>query len=224
MRQFAADRPNPLRMGMFLAALGAAMLMVLAGGCGQFNDSPSPGAASFQMAFAPASGATPTAATSSPLAWNSTVLGPIQVRTVVVGAIVITHNRGGTCPVGSICAYTDSSEVNATNRTLIQQDAEQSVNFLGINPISGSEPTQVGFAIPPNGAGPWQLIGIGLREDLSDQGIADVSSLTPVYWGFVPMFLNGLVTPGQPVNATLVLKPWCSADGGPVQAGDAGCL
>ena len=227
MRQLAADRPTPLHKGMLLAALGAAMLMVLAGGCGQFNDNPSPGGSSFTMSFASASGATPSSATASPMTWDTTTLGPLQVRTVVVGAIVITHNRGGTCPAGSICPYTDSSDVNDTNRDLIQQDAEQSVNYLGINPISGQEPTTVDFAIPPDGAGPWQLIGIGLQEDLSDQGIADVKTLTPIYYGFVPQFLNGLVYPGQPVDPafTLTLKPWCFANGGPTeyQGGVAGC-
>ena len=215
MNRNAADRPNPLRKGMYLAALGAAVLLVLAGGCG--NDNPYPGGMSVQVAFQGA-----TSGTSSTMAWNPATQGPLEVKSVVVGAIVITHNRGG-CPGGAtLCAYSDVSQVTTTNRDLLQTDAEQSVNFLEINVITG-DTAEVEFPIPPNAAGPWQLIGIGLKNDLSQDGLAEITSVDPIWYGFVPEFLNGKVVPGTLYPTPLTLQPWCSSTGGPVQPGDAGC-
>ncbi len=215
MRQNAADRPNPLRKGMYLAALGAAVLLVLAGGCGQFNDNPSPGGMSFTYAFQGASG------TSSPMAWDTNVLGNIPVKSVVVGAIVITHSRDGS---GVIKPYTDANQVTPANRDLLQTDAEQSVNFLEINLISG-DTAEVEFPIPPNAAGPWQLVGIGLKNDLSDKGLAEITTVDPIFYGFVDEFLNDKVVPGTVYPSALVLKPWCTnPNGGPILPGQAGCL
>jgi len=221
MKRNAADRLNPLHKGTLLVALCAATLLVLAGGCGQFNDNPNQAGMSFTMSFkgADASG------TSSTMSWNTSTLGTIPVKSVIVGAIVIRHNNGNCAAGVSVCPYTSVTQVNDTNRDALQNDAEQSVNFLEINPISDGNDTEVEFPIPPNAAGPWQLVGIGLKNDLSAAGIAQVTSLDPIWYGFVGAFLNDSVVPGELYPVPLILEPWCATpNGGPLADGSPPCL
>jgi hypothetical protein len=203
-----ADRPSVLHKGTLLVALCAAALLVLAGGCGQYNDSPNTAGLTVTYQFDNA-GAAPAAATSTPQ--DITFTGPGEpVVTVVVGAIVITHPDGS----GADGAFTHDDVANLTDaqRQDLQDDAEQSVQYLSIVQLPSSDDT-VEFTIPPANAGNWQIVAVGLRNVRDHVG--DIVSTDPIWYGFTDTYMNGLVHPGDTIDTPIQLAPGCNLDAPP---------
>lgn len=201
MKSQAADRPQPRCRGWLLPALCAAALLVLAGGCGEFNDNPNPGGLTVAYEFSTGSG------TSSPQLISALpCVGCEPVPTVVLGAIVITHER---VPGAGIQPYSSVDQVTDTNENLLRDDAEQSALYLTPTQLPSVAET-VDFGIPPAGSGPWQLVGVGLRN--RRQAIADIEDGDVTWFGFIGQFLNGQVAPNQTLEGTLTLNPWCPPD------------
>jgi hypothetical protein len=187
-----------------LALLSGALLFGL-GACGQLNDHPAEGISAqviFPSAAAASSGATPQAITipdTNPA---------LSIESVVVGAIVLTFVDK---------PFTSADDINTDARKKgIQDDAIQSAKYFTVITNPTTEKT-VSFLIPPDGAGNWVLIGIGLRDKIKNlNDISDLDDDAPIYYGFAydnsdpadPKFLNDTVKPGD----TLVLKltPACS--------------
>lgn len=207
MKPQAADRPQPRLRGVALVGLCAAALLVLAGGCGEFNDNPFPGGLTVGLGFAEGGSGTSSTSSTDGTSGTQVVTPPPNcedVKTVVVGAIVIRHSRDFS---GVIKPYRDEADVNDANEDLLQADAEQSAEFLRITqaPI----PDAVEFTIPPNGAGPWQLVAVGLRN--RREAIADIVDTDITWYGFVGEFLNGKVLPGETIGTELVMQRWTNA-------------
>lgn len=201
-------------------ALGAVLLaLTLLAGCGQLNDDPAQGV-TVQMALD-----TPATATS---AAQPMVAGPPasctttecqEVKTIVLGAVVITHRD---------TPYTSEDEVTNAAEDAIEDDLINSVVYFDVVQVDGvNEP--VSFLIPPDTAGNWLLIAVGLRDRVTTLGeVDDLPPGSPIYFGFtfggpdgVPRtgdigggavpgatFLNGLVEPGD--TLTMRLQPACS--------------
>jgi hypothetical protein len=198
-----ADRPYPLHGGFFRVALCAAALLVLAGGCGQFNDDPNPAGMGVRYQFN-GGGANPASVDGS--STPQAIIGPVggtPVFTVVVGAIVVTPL--GTGPGG---AYTQTDALNLTDaqREQLEQDAIQSAVYMELVQLPSAEDS-VEFRIPPSGAGNWQLIGVGLRNPRL--ALEEIQNIDPIWYGFIGEFLNGKVVPGQVYPTPLALDPWC---------------
>ncbi len=199
MNAHASQRPLPLRSGARLLTVLAAALLVLAAGCGQFNDDPNPAGLSVAYTF---SGGAVTA-DSDPLTAETqgvTVNGGDVVETLVIGAIVITHRSS---------PYQPGDDPTDAEREALEKDAEQSLQFLEIVdlPTPGNV---VEFTIPPDSAGPWQLVGVGMRRNIDT--LDEVTDSDPIYYGFIGRFLNGTVLPGDLLPDVLTLEPACTLE------------
>lgn len=197
---------NRCGLAGWLLLLASAAFVVVAGGCGDLNDNPNNSSLGVTVAFndngsASASGSEPNQ--QSPQAITSPA--GEQVLTLVVGAIVITHEK---VPGGGIVPYTfaDINTLNETQRELLEKDAEQSVVFLEIVQLPTAS-NFVEFDIPPDNAGKWQLIAVGMRHRI--EALDEILDNSPIYYGFIDTFLNNLVTPGTAVTQTLLLDPGC---------------
>lgn len=203
-----AARPHSLRRGMLLVALGAAALLVLAGGCGDLNDNPNPAGLSVMYQFGGSSVLSASADRSQPAAVSPAVASPSgyspQVQSLVVGAIVITH-PSGSGPNGAFTSA-DVGTLSETESNYLEDDATQSVQFLSIVQLPTASNT-VEFRIPPPAAGSWQLIAVGTRNRL--ETLDDIADNSPIWYGFIGEFLNGKVLPGGTVEDPLVLEPAC---------------
>lgn len=218
-----ADRPNLLHSGFLRVVLCAAAVLMLAGGCGQFNDNPNNSGLTVQFGFN--DGAAPASAdgSSTPLA----IVGPSQgapVFTVVVGAIVVTPLGSGTpaeCGgvVGGCYTSADTDNLTDAQREQLEQDAKQSALYMELVQLPTAEDT-VEFRIPPKEAGLWQLIAVGLRTPR--YALEDITDIDPIWYGFTGEYLNGKVVPGQIYPKPLDLNPWC-APGNPNPPGSPPC-
>ncbi len=206
----AGARRSGFRTGAFSAGLIAAALLALTAGCGQFNDDPFDGGFIVRPEFdgSAQQSATASTGTSTPQAIVFTEAGP-DVLTLVVGPIVITHSRDGS---GTILAYTDELQVTDTNRELLEQDALQSVQFLEVVQLPQPGDT-VEFSIPPDNAGLWQLIAVGLR--IRRNTLEEIQNTDPIWYGFTGRFLNEEVKQGK-TDFDLMLEAGCSLDSPPV--------
>ena len=176
-----------------------AVASLLLAGCGDLNDSPYEGGLTVHVDFANV----PQEASSDggPEAQAISFTGTGEpVLSVVLGAIVITHTT---------TAYNNSNIdlITDSQRELLEQDAEQSVQFLEIIQLPHSEDS-VSFPIPPANAGPWQLIGIGMRHRITS--LAEIQDSSPIWYGFIDSFLNDVAQPGQVLDQTLNLDPACN--------------
>ncbi|HKI99127.1 MAG TPA: hypothetical protein VKB51_11685 [bacterium] len=211
-----ADRIHPRHAGTLLVALLAAAVLLLAG-CGQ---DPSGGGVSVNVQF---SGSSAPAGTSSTMA-TTPLTDPYpgtsaSVQMIALGAIVISV-PAGTGPGGAfISADANNGTIDATVQQQLQDDAEQSVQFITLVTLPNDSDV-VHFVIPPDGAGNWQLVAIGLNRHVDD--LASIQSTDPNWFGFIGQFLNGVVEPGGSAG-TLTLMPWCAAQGGTVTSGVWGC-
>lgn len=195
------------RWGTGLAALLAGTALVLLAACGQFNDEPA-GRVTAKLSFPGTVGAAATASTpllAGPDATCTTV-ECTEVKTVVVGAVVITHR---------LEPYTDADQVDDVNEDEIEDDILNAVVYFEIVPVNGvDEP--VSFLIPPDAAGPWMLIGVGLRYSISTLGeLQDLPDDAPIWFGFTyggtpsaPQFLNDIVKDGDVLE--MIMQPACT--------------
>ncbi len=213
MRPYTVSRALALRHGTLGVVLLAGLLLAL-GGCGEFNDDPTDGGLAVRFAFA--DGAQSTTAGDDGLAGVEGIEFTGQgeeVVTVVVGPIVITHEK---VIGGGIQPYETADEVTDRQRDLLQDDAEESVQFLRIVQLPTSSDT-VEFTIPPGNAGPWQLIAVGLRNRRTVLG--DITSDDPIWYGFIGEFLEGKVLPNQTLDTPIILEPGCNLPNPPANAG-----
>ena len=203
MTRNASARRNGFRTTPIRAALIAAALLALTAGCGEFNDDPFNGGFIVRLGFdesaqqSASTGASTTQSITFPEGVNEKVL------TLIVGPIVITHEK---TPGGGIQPYTSEAEVTDTNRELLEKDAEQSVVYLEIVQLPNPD-NAVEFEIPPDSAGRWQLIAVGLRE--RREALAEILDTDPIWYGFTPDFLDDDVKLGV-TQFTLTLEPACS--------------
>lgn len=184
-------------------ALQVAALALLAGmiafsvvSCGELNDNPAPDGIIARVTL-PGSDSTGAMGLSSPP--NSE-----PIISMVVGALVITYRD---TPVEDVDA------IDAEEQQNLEDDALQSAKYLEVFDLPTDDDV-VSFRIPPDEAGNWQLIGVGVRVDidtLADLGDEDDPA---IWYGFSTDFLNDQVEPGDEVP--LVLQPACSIDNPPV--------
>lgn len=218
MKRQAADRLKPRPMGSWVVALCAAAVLVLAGGCGQFNDNPSEGGMSVRYEFAQPAATNGTSTRA--IAWDPT-LGGEAVLSLVVGAIVITEHLGH----GPDGAYdeTNVDTLSDAQRQSIEDAAKQSLQYLEVVGLP-TDSNSVDFKIPPKNAGTWQLVAIGLRHAVKT--LDEVQDDSPIWYGFIGEFLNGKVNPGEEYPVPLVLHPWCAPANAnpPAPTGTAPCL
>jgi len=184
-----------------------AVASLLLAGCGDLNDSPYEGGLTVHVDFANV----PQEASSDggPEAQAISFTGTGEpVLSVVLGAIVITHTA---TPYNN----TNIDSIEDAQRELLEQDAEQSVQFLEIIQLPHPEDS-VSFPIPPSNAGPWQLVAIGLRHRITS--LAEIQNNSPIYYGFIGQFLNDIVVPGQVLEQTLTMCPAMFIDEAPTGA------
>ena len=184
-------------------ALQVAALALLAGmiafsvvSCGELNDNPAPDGIIARVIL-PGSDSAGAKGITSPT--NSE-----PIISMVVGALVITYRDTPVSDVGNI---DDEEQQN------LEDDALQSAKYLEVFDLPTADDV-VSFRIPPEEAGNWQLIGVGVRVDidtLADLGDEDDPA---IWYGFSTTFLNDQVEPGDTVD--LVLEPACSIDNPPV--------
>ena len=198
------------KISLLLLLAVSALLLVL-GGCGGLNDDPAGGGLTVRYGFSDSgdgSSAQASSATIEPLTLTLPP-GDEEVLSIVIGAIVITHIKDG---ASEITPY-DLSDVSLTDgisereRILLEADLEQSIVFMEIIQLPTAEDT-VSFPIPPDNAGDWQLLAIGLRHRI--EALSDIKSNSPIYYGFIGKFLNGKVTPGEKISDDLKLEPGCA--------------
>jgi hypothetical protein len=189
--------------GILIALLAAAGLLVGLGGCGDLNDNPNPGGLAVAVEFPNAGGPQTGGVSTQALTFTG---GGETVQTLVVGALVINHDKLGN---GVILPYTstDILTLTARQRDLLEEDAKQSVIHLEVVPLPWPQ-NYVEFMIPPENAGPWQVFAVGLRNQVFT--VSDITSNSPIWYGFFPGFLNN-VTPGQNVG-TILMEAICSPE------------
>jgi hypothetical protein len=199
---------KPLRgrngpFALLAVLLSAAALVTVLGGCGGLNDNPNPGGLAVAVEFPKADGAQTAGVATQALTFTGE---GEQVLTVVVGAIVINHDKAGD---GVIRPYNNTDILNLTERQrdLLEADAKQSVIHLEVVPLPWPL-DYVEFDIPPDNAGPWQLFAVGLRNQVFT--VSDITSESPIWYGFIDKFLNNQAAPGQFVG-TVLMEAVCSA-------------
>lgn len=211
-------RPGLRFKGTLLAGLLAVALAVLLGGCGQFNDNPASTNLSATVSFA---GANQTTAASSSGCATDTLCSPDTadggpVKMIIIGPIVIAagHNKGS----GTDGAWTsaDIDNISETDRQNLIDDAKQSAQYVSL--ITLPNPDTVQFVIPPDGAGNWQLVAVGLNAYEPD--LASVQQTEISWFGFIDHFLNGEIQPGGTLSETLTLQPYCVPNG-PINSTDS---
>lgn len=199
-RSLAGTRPLSRLTFLLTAALLALSLPLLAG-CGDLNDNGFEGGLSVRISNM---NELPQVQSSSGGAGEFTgqaIVGPAQgeaVLTVVVGAIVISR----------VSPYTNaevsSGNLSDAERAALEDDAEQSVQFLELVQLPHPEDT-ISFRIPPENAGDWQLIAVGMRHSIT--ALDQVQSDSPIWYAFTDNFQNDIVNVGDTV--TLTMQPWC---------------
>lgn len=196
-----------------LLLLSVAALLLVLGGCGGLNDNPAGGGLSVRYRFSDSgddSTAKASSATAEPQAITSDPLYE-DVLSLVIGAIVITHEK----VVGNgIEAYNALDIPNITDRQkdLLESDLEQSIVFMEIIQIP-SPSDSAEFPIPPDNAGQWQLLAVGMRHHI--EALSEIQSDSPIFYGFIDEFLNGKVTPGEEISQVLNLDPACGSTNQP---------
>jgi hypothetical protein len=221
MNAYAADRPNLLSTGRLLLVLLAAAMLLLAGGCGQFNDNPYRGmSVSYQF---PDDGS--SSGLSSPAySWPGGLLGE-AVISIVVGAFVITHDKTNTslpisptCPASGAYTQADAQNITTAQTTALIADAEASAAFWQLQSLASvPESGEVSFVIPPADAGCWQVAAVGLRRDVKSKSDIQVNDI--IWYGFIGSFLNGTAA-GDSVGP-VIMVPWCNGSQPP--SGNATC-
>ena len=191
----AGARRGGIDPGTVRAALIAAALLALTAGCGQFNDDPFNGGFIVRLGFDESAQQSATAGAGAVTPQGVTAPAGSGIVTLVVGPIVITHVKS-TSVGGGIEAYVfaDIVLINDTDRENLEQDALQSVQFLEIVQLPHPSDT-VEFEIPPDNAGPWQLIAVGLQ--VRRETLEAITDTDPIWYGFTPEFLNDNVRRGQ---------------------------
>ena len=198
-----------------LLLLAVPALLLVLGGCGGLNDDPADGGLSVRFGFSDSGGASsaeasPATAEPQVTAEPQAIVSPKgDVLTVVIGAIVITQEKN---PGNGIEAYTTAdvaTGIEETQREALESDLEQSITFLEIVQLPTSEDT-VSFPIPPDNAGKWQLLAVGMRHRI--EALDEIENNSPIYYGFIGQFLNGQVTAGQEVSQSLQLIAACGID------------
>ena len=201
------------RISLPLPLAVAALLLVL-GGCGGLNDDPAGGGLSVRYGFSDlgnGSKAQASSATAEPQAITSPA--GEEVLSIVIGAIVITHEK----VVGNGIEAYDATDISAgitdRQRDLLESDLEQSIVFMDIVQLPTTDDS-VSFPIPPDNAGQWQLVAVGMRHRIL--ALSEIQSDSPIYYGFIGQFLNGQVTPGEEISQVLDLDPACGTTFEPV--------
>lgn len=193
---------HPASLGLALAALVSLLLV----GCGDLNDNPYQGGLSVQVDFSNMPQPAPSNGGMEEQSITFTGTGE-EVLSVVLGAIVITHTA---TPYSNVTVATLLDE---TQRELLETDAEQSVQYLEIIQLPYPEDS-VSFPIPPETAGNWQLVAVGMRHSIATLG--EIENNSPIWYGFIDQFLNGVAQPGQVLDKTLTLVPGCLLDDPPL--------
>jgi hypothetical protein len=197
------------RRGIIRAvAIPALLLAGFLAGCSDENDDPAGGITAI-VSFAGHDGNALTrgAITSPP--------GSEQIVSLIVGAVVITHDRNPATP--EIDPYTAADQVNdepipeegdKSTKELLKDDAIQSAAYLTIEDLPLSADV-ISFLIPPAGAGSWQLVGVGTRTNVDVLQDLEDDEDAPIWYGFsADGFQNDLVEPGDQVE--LILEPGCN--------------
>ena len=198
---------------ILLLVLGSALLLVL-GGCGGLNDDPARGGLSVRFGFADSGGASSAEASSATAEPNisSPTAPDEEVLSIVIGAIVITHIKDGASVITPYDSF-DIANLSERERELLESDLTQSLEFLEIVQLPTAEDT-VGFKIPLDNSGQWQLLAVGMRHRI--ETLAQIEDNSPIYYGFIGEFLNGQVTVGETIPQTLTLIAACAIDDQPV--------
>ena len=198
-----------------LLPLAVAALFLVLGGCGGLNDDPAGGGLSVRFGFADSNdgSSTEASAQSSPDTAEPMLSSPAgtEVLSIVIGAIVITHEKD----VGNgIQPYVlgDIDGMTTRQRDLLEADLEQSIVFMEIIQLPTTEDS-VEFPIPPDNAGKWQLLAVGMRHHI--EALSEIQSDSPIYYGFIGQFLNGLVSPGEEISELLTLTAACNTQNAP---------
>ena len=200
----------PRKISLLLLLAVSALLFVL-GGCGGLNDDPADGGLTVRFGFSDSGGASSAEASSATVEPQATaqpqaIVSPKgDVLTVVIGAIVITHIKDIASVITAYNAL-DIATISERERELLESDLEQSVVYLEIVQLPTAEDT-VSFPIPPDNAGEWQLLAVGMRHRI--EALDEIENNSPIYYGFIGEFLNGQVSPGQELSQTLTLTAAC---------------
>ena len=204
------------KISLLLPLAVSALLLVL-GGCGGLNDDPAGGGLSVRYGFsgsddgssAQASSATIEPQAIEPQAIESPPLYE-EVLTIVIGAIVITHEKTEGNGIEPYAAedITEGTGITDRQRELLEADLEQSIVFMEIVQLPTTDDF-VSFPIPPDNAGQWQLLAVGMRRRI--EALSDIVSDSSIFYGFIDEFLNGKVTPGEELSLFLKLLPACGS-------------
>ena len=199
-----------------LLPLAVAALFLVLGGCGGLNDDPAGGGLTVRFGFADSGGGSSSEAsaqsspdTAEPQAITSDPAYE-EVLSVVIGAIVITHEKdvgGGIQPYIADDINT-APGITDRQRELLESDLEQSIVFMEIIQLPHPD-DNVEFPIPPDNAGKWQLLAVGMRHRI--EALSEIQSDSPIFYGFIGEFLNGQVAPGEEISKTLTLDPACGS-------------
>lgn len=206
-------RPNPRFKGALLAGLFAAALLVLLGGCGQFNDNPAGTSLTATVNFAGVNQplATSTSSCAADTLCSPTVPDGGPVNAILIGPIVIGagHNNGS--GVDGAWTANDVNNITDTDKQNLIDDAEQSAQYVALVTLPNSSTVQ--FVIPPDGAGNWQLVAAGINVDMAGKAVADVKAENLTWFGFIDHFLNNEIQPGGTLTETLTMQPYCAPNG-----------
>lgn len=185
-----------------LAPLAAVAL--LAAGCGELNDNPREGVG-LRVGFDGV--ATATRADGGDIGARLTTSpcdGCEEVKTVIAGAIVITHTD---------TPYTSDSVTNITDaqREALEEDAIDSANHISILQLPSAE-NVVEFRVPTGSSAQFQLFAIGLRNRRTV--LDEIQDDDPIWYGFTSQFLTpDDLKPGD--TFTIELQPACGVDNPP---------
>ena len=194
-----------------LLPLAVAALFLVLGGCGGLNDDPAGGGLSVRFGFADSNdgSSTEASAQSSPDTAEPMLSSPAgtEVLSIVIGAIVITHEKVSGNGIEPYTIDDVFAGIGESQRALLESDLEQSIVFMEIVQLP-TDDDSVEFPIPPDNAGKWQLLAVGMRHRIESLG--DIDSNSPIYYGFIGRFLNGEVTPGDEISEDLKLIAACA--------------
>ena len=191
-----------------LLLLAVSALLLVLGGCGGLNDDPAGGGLTVRYGFSDSGDGSSSQASSATLEPLTLILPPEdeEVLTIVIGAIVITHEKVSGNGIEAYTIDDVAAGIGESQEELLKSDLEQSIVFMEIVQLP-TDDDFVEFRIPPDNAGQWQLLAVGMRHRI--EALSDIQSDSPIYYGFIDEFFNGKVTPGQKLSEVLTLIPTC---------------